>query len=52
MDLELVNQCTVCVKDFDVDIFNEVLEVECHLSVVGVGDNAEIMLDTMLLVNV
>ena len=36
MDLELVNQRALTVEDFEVDFPNDILEVQQHLSMVGI----------------
>ncbi len=40
--LEVVNECAFHVVDLDVDLAGEVVEVERHLSVVGVRDDGEV----------
>lgn len=36
MDLELVNQCTLTVEDFEVDFPDDILEVQQHLPIIGI----------------
>ena len=40
--LKLVDECALHVVHSHVDFAGEVLKVELHLSVIGVGDNVEI----------
>ena len=42
VDLELVNQQALAVEDFEVDFSNEVLEMQTHLSAVGIRSNLEV----------
>ena len=39
--MELVNQGALAVKDFEVDFSNKILEVQLHLSIVGIRSNIE-----------